>query len=90
MQRIMFLFKYQFFTALLLFGVHGVSAQYQIPEKPDFQTSVYDYVGLLNDGQKAALENKQVVAIGETGIDLYWDKTYLKEQEEAYCYQSQT
>lgn len=25
--------------------------------------------------------------IGETGIDLYWDKTYKKEQEEAFRYQ---
>ncbi len=56
----MFSFKYRLFTALMLFGVYGVFAQYQIPEKPDFQTSVYDYVGLLNDGQKAALENKLI------------------------------
>ena len=26
-------------------------------------------------------------AIGETGIDLYWDKTFLEEQEEAFRYQ---
>ncbi|MDD3741619.1 MAG: TatD family hydrolase [Bacteroidales bacterium] len=25
--------------------------------------------------------------IGETGIDLYWDKTYLKEQQESFDYQ---
>jgi len=56
----MFSFKYRLFTALMLFGVYGVFAQYQIPEKPEFQTSVYDYVGLLNDGQKAGLENKLI------------------------------
>ena len=27
------------------------------------------------------------VAIGEVGIDLYWDKTYLPQQQEAFIYQ---
>ena len=30
------------------------------------------------------LENTEVVAIGETGVDLYWDKQYLGEQLEAF------
>lgn len=29
----------------------------------------------------------QYYAIGEIGIDLYWDKTYLKEQQEAFARQ---
>jgi TatD DNase family protein len=36
---------------------------------------------------EAALEGKNIVAIGETGIDLYWDKTFLKEQEEVFSTQ---
>ena len=28
-------------------------------------------------------------AIGEIGIDLYWDKTFLKEQQEAFAWQIQ-
>ncbi len=28
-------------------------------------------------------------AVGEIGIDLYWDKTYLKQQQEAFVYQIQ-
>ena len=36
---------------------------------------------------EAALERKNIIAIGETGIDLYWDKTFLKEQEEVFATQ---
>lgn len=32
---------------------------------------------------KEALDRNPCVAVGEIGIDLYWDKTYLKEQQEA-------
>ncbi|HOZ29860.1 MAG TPA: TatD family hydrolase [Bacteroidales bacterium] len=28
-----------------------------------------------------------IYGIGETGIDLYWDKTHIKEQQEAFDYQ---
>jgi len=33
------------------------------------------------------LGKKKFCAVGEIGIDLYWDKTYIKEQEEAFRYQ---
>lgn len=33
------------------------------------------------------LENEKYYGIGETGIDLYWDKTFLKEQIEAFRFQ---
>lgn len=36
---------------------------------------------------EAALKQKDIIAIGETGIDLYWDKTFLKEQEEVFATQ---
>lgn len=29
------------------------------------------------------LENRKYIAVGEIGIDLYWDKNYIKEQERA-------
>lgn len=32
---------------------------------------------------------RDFVAVGEIGIDLYWDKTYLKQQQEAFQYQIQ-
>jgi TatD DNase family protein len=33
------------------------------------------------------LHSEAFVAVGEIGIDLYWDKTFLAEQEEAFRYQ---
>jgi len=33
--------------------------------------------------------NKKFYAVGEIGIDLYWDKTFLKQQQEAFRYQIQ-
>jgi uncharacterized protein len=35
-------------------------AQFDIPKKPDFQTSVYDYAHLLSDADRKALEDKLV------------------------------
>lgn len=34
-----------------------------------------------------SLETHNYVAIGEIGIDLYWDKTFLKQQQEAFEFQ---
>lgn len=35
-------------------------AQYTIPKKPDFQTSVYDYAKVLSDSEKIQLEQKLI------------------------------
>ena len=48
-----------FFIAILC-GQTLFSQGFQIPEKPKFQTSVYDYVNLLSPSQKASLENKLI------------------------------
>lgn len=37
-----------------------LTAQFDIPKKPEFQTSVYDYINLLSANEKSALENKLV------------------------------
>ena len=38
---------------------------------------------------KEWLDKKKFYAIGEIGIDLYWDKTFLKEQQQAFRTQIQ-
>lgn len=45
-----------------------------------------DYQQELEHVEKM-LSAHQVVAIGEIGIDLYWDKTFFKEQQTAFRYQ---
>ena len=39
------------------------------------------------EGVKDFISNNKVYGIGEIGVDLYWDKTFLKEQEDAFRYQ---
>ena len=36
---------------------------------------------------KSEAETGNYIAIGEIGIDLYWDKTYLPQQQEAFAFQ---
>lgn len=36
---------------------------------------------------KECLSNRPFTAIGEIGIDLYWDKSFQKQQEELFCQQ---
>jgi len=46
---------------LILFGsVQSYHAQFKIPEKPEFQTSVYDYINLFNVVEKGELEQKLI------------------------------
>lgn len=39
------------------------------------------------DHVKQMLSERKFCAVGEIGIDLYWDKTYLEQQQEAFVYQ---
>ncbi|AUC23954.1 methanol dehydrogenase [Polaribacter sejongensis] len=55
----MFFRKITFFIAFL-FTLSVFSQGYQIPEIPEFQTSVYDYTSLLTESQKTSLEGKLV------------------------------
>nr|WP_235835936.1 TPM domain-containing protein [Algibacter onchidii] len=48
------------FGLVALLSVATGFAQFDIPEKPDFQTSVYDYSNLLSLGDKNRLEQKLI------------------------------
>ena len=54
----------------LMMGVHPTHIKDNYKEELDFLTE--------------ALETRKFVAIGEIGIDLYWDKSFLKKQQEAF------
>lgn len=58
----LFPIKNTFFLSLfLLLFVHSVGySQFEIPAKPDFQTSVYDYGKVLSDTEKSSLEEKLI------------------------------
>ena len=50
-----------FLKLLVCFFITQLSfAQFTIPEKPDFQTSVYDYAKVLSASEKAQLEEKLI------------------------------
>jgi TatD DNase family protein len=52
-----------------MIGLHPTSV------KEDYREQIEKLESLISD--------RQFIAIGEIGIDLYWDKTYLEEQVEA-------
>lgn len=57
--------KYKHILFLLLISIcssilYTASAQFDIPNKPEFQTSVYDYYDLLSAVEKTNLENKLI------------------------------
>jgi TatD DNase family protein len=59
----------------LMMGLHPTSVKENYKEE----------LALVQD----ALENRSFVAIGEIGIDLYWDKTTLEIQKKAFIFQIQ-
>ena len=48
------------FLTLLFMHCGVLSAQFKIPEKPSFQTSVYDYANVLSADEKTQLEEKLI------------------------------
>lgn len=48
------------FLVAFLCSINSFSQGFKIPEKPKFETSVYDYVGLLLPSQKSSLESKLI------------------------------
>ncbi len=55
------IFKFHFFSLILFLLVSTVGfAQFNIPKKPDFQTSIYDYANVLSATEKKQLEEKLI------------------------------
>lgn len=55
------IFKFHFFSLISFLLVSTVGfAQFDIPKKPDFQTSVYDYANVLSAAEKKQLEEKLI------------------------------
>jgi len=54
--------------------------------KEDFQQELYIVEEWLNKAQESPSAQK-FVAIGEIGMDLYWDKTFVEQQKEAFLVQ---
>ena len=57
-----------------MMGLHPCSV------KPGFEKVLYEIEGWL--------EKRKFIAVGEIGIDLYWDKSYLEGQKEAFIIQA--
>ena len=57
----------------LMTGLHPTDVKENYKEELDFVTKT--------------LKNHNYVAVGEIGIDLYWDKSFLKQQQEAFRFQ---
>ncbi len=80
------------------FFVPAIDASYTVRMlalKKDYPNNVFLMAGLHPTSVKenykeelahvlTQLEKQDYVAIGEIGIDLYWDKTHIKEQQDAF------
>jgi TatD DNase family protein len=66
----MFDLEHQYTNMYLMMGLHPTSVKDNYKEELDVV--------------KSYLDKRSFYAVGEIGIDLYWDKTFLKQQQEAF------
>jgi len=66
----MFNLENQFENMYLMMGLHPTSVKENYKEE----------LAIV----KAYLDKRSFYAVGEIGIDLYWDKTFLKQQQDAF------
>ncbi|CAA0203890.1 TPM domain-containing protein [Tenacibaculum maritimum] len=71
------------FSLIVILIVQQTVAQgFQIPNTPSFQTSVYDYIGLLSANEKASLEKKLIQYADTTSTQIV--VAIIKSTEGAY------
>jgi TatD DNase family protein len=86
-------------SKILLPNIDSSSIEGLLSLQKEFPENCFPMMGLhpcsVNAGYKAELEivrqsllsNSGFIAVGEIGMDLYWDKTFQKEQEDAFILQ---
>ena len=62
--------RYLSFLFVFLFVGQNCRAQFEIPPKPNFQTSVYDYTDLLTPNESKALEQKLIKYADSTSTQI--------------------
>jgi len=83
---------------MVLPNIDSTSVQSMLDMCAKFKDNCYPAIGLhpgsVKDNFKQELEivrswlsKEKFVAIGEVGIDLYWDKTFFEQQVDAFKYQ---
>ena len=60
MQKLKPFFRHTVLILVALFSSQLSFGQFDIPEKPNLETSVYDYAGILSKGQALYLEQKLI------------------------------
>ncbi|MCB0661755.1 MAG: TatD family hydrolase [Saprospiraceae bacterium] len=84
---------------ILLPNIDSHSIEGMMQMEVDFPNICYPMMGLhpcsVKENYREELslmrrwiDKRDFIAIGEIGIDLYWDKTFVKEQEEAFLEQT--
>ena len=85
---------------MLLPNIDSSSIHHMLSLCDDFPENCFPMMGLhptsVKNNYKKELEiinkwlvKKKFIAVGEIGIDLYWDKTYVAQQEAAFRFQIQ-
>ena len=69
-------------NVFLMMGLHPTHV------KDNFKEELQHVEEELSKRQQTS-SDKKFYAVGEIGVDLYWDKTFLKQQQEAFVYQIQ-
>ena len=94
MQRALDLGVQRFFVP----AIDSTYTQRMLKLEKDYPDNVYLMMGLhpthVKENYKEELVHveemlaqRKFYAVGEIGIDLYWDKTFLKQQQDAFLYQ---